>query len=463
MFTSGGGMYIWKIQEMHERYGPIVRINPHELHIKDIDFYDQIYASAPSRRDKYEYSVKSPDSNSATGFTVDHDLHRLRREALSPFFSKRNVARMEPLVKAKVQRLRERLEEHMKLKASVNLTVASLAFTMDILSEYAFHEDFGSLNQEDFNVRWRDTILSIMRALPAVRHFGWLLMVAKALPQTIRRLITPDMSQLIQWKEHITMRVKEVLAEEVAYSNENSKQRTIFEELRDNPSLPPEEKTLTRLGEECSILLIAGSETPAKALALIFFHLMVSPLKLQRLRDELRTITPPGSVEIPSQAKLEKLPYLSAIVHEGLRLHSGIVARSQRIASHPLQYREWTIPPGTPLSCISAFIHYDPNIFPEPRAFRPERWLITTSKGEHINQALKHHFVPFGRGTRNCLGYNLAYAMLYLSIAGVAGSYDMEPFQTSSEDVDLKRDWVIPQPRIGSQGVRAMVLRKVPC
>ena len=65
--------------------GPIVRINPYELHIKDVDFYDQIYASAPSHRDKYEYSVKSPDSNNATGFTVDHDLHRLRREALSPF------------------------------------------------------------------------------------------------------------------------------------------------------------------------------------------------------------------------------------------------------------------------------------------------------------------------------------------------------------------------------------------
>lgn len=243
------------------------------------------------------------------------------------------------------------------------------------------------------------------------------------------------------------MRIQEVLSEKVAYSNESAKQRTIFEELRNNPRLPPQEKTLARLGEECSILLIAGSETPAKAPAIIFFHLMTSPLKLQRLRDELRTIMP-DSVELPSQAKLEKLPYLSAIVHEGLRLHSGIVARSQRIATHPLQYREWTIPAGTPLSCISAFIHYDPNIFPEPRAFRPERWLINTSKGEHINQALKRHFVPFGRGTRNCLGYNLAYAMLYLSIAGVAGCYDMEPFQTSSEDVDLERDWVIPQPRI---------------
>lgn len=66
----------------------MVRINSYELHIKDPDFYDQVYAPAPSRRDKFEFFVKSPDSNNATGFTVDHDLHRLRRDALAPFFSK---------------------------------------------------------------------------------------------------------------------------------------------------------------------------------------------------------------------------------------------------------------------------------------------------------------------------------------------------------------------------------------
>ena len=179
----------------------MVRINPYELHIKDPDFYDQVYASAPSRRDKFEFFVKSPDSDNATGFTVNHDLHRLRRDALAPFFSKRNVANLDVRIKAKIERFCQRLDEHVDWKKPINLTVASLALTMDILTDYAFAEDFGLLRQEDFNVRWKDTILSIMQALPAIRHFKWFLRIVGALPESVARRIAPDMSQLIEWKE----------------------------------------------------------------------------------------------------------------------------------------------------------------------------------------------------------------------------------------------------------------------
>lgn len=260
--------------------------------------------------------------------------------------------------------------------------------------------------------------------------------------------------------QRIRGQVQEVLSYNGVYQKTDREKRTIIEELRDNRNLPPQEKSLTRLVDECSILLIAGSETPAKALALIYYHLMANPAKLMRLRTELKTVMP-DSHQIPSQSTLEKLPYLSAIIHEGLRLHSGIVARTQRLAPTSLQYKQWTIPAHTPLSCISAFIHYDPEIYPEPRAFKPERWLETSPDGERINQTLKRHFVPFGRGTRNCLGYNLGYAMLYFAIVTVTTRYDMELFQTGFEDVDLERDWTIPQPRVGSEGVRALVLRKL--
>ncbi len=186
---------------------------------------------------------------------------------------------------------------------------------------------------------------------------------------------------------------------------------------------------------------------------------MANPSAISRLFAELKAVMQDSS-QIPSQATLERLPYLSAVIHEGLRLHGGIVARTQRLAPEPLQYKQWTIPARTPMSCISTFIHYDPEIFPEPRTFKPERWLAVSPDGDRINQGLKRHFVPFGRGTRNCLGYNLGNAMLYFNIAAVVRRYDLELFETSFADVNLERDWTIPQPRIGSKGVRAMVLRK---
>ena len=256
--------------------------------------------------------------------------------------------------------------------------------------------------------------------------------------------------------QRIRRNVEEVVNHKGRFEKSHSESQTVFEELRDNPNLPPEEKTVQRLADEGSILLIAGSETPGKALAIVYYHLMANPLKMQRLRRELDTVMLGGS--LPSQAELEKLPYLSAVVHEGLRLHSGIVARSQRVAPDALQYKQWTIPARTPLSCVSAFVHYDPQIFPEPRAFQPERWLEDGPDGPRIKQSLKRHLVAFGRGTRNCLGYNLGMAIMYFGIASVADGFDMELYETTFEDVNLERDWTIPQPRIGSQGVRAVIL-----
>ena len=115
------------------------------------------------------------------------------------------------------------------------------------------------------------------------------------------------------------------------------------------------------LTDECSIILIAGSESPAKV-SLIMYHLMVSPGKLQRLRGKLKTAMPDNS-NIQPTAELEKLTYLAAVINERLRPHSGIVSRSKSMGREPLKFEEWTIPAGTPMSSSSYFTHYSESMF----------------------------------------------------------------------------------------------------
>lgn len=124
-----------------------------------------------------------------------------------------------------------------------------------------------------------------------------------------------------------------------------------------------------------------GSASPIKILASVMYHLMVNLSKLYCLRAELKTITSDGKT-LPSHAIFERLPYLSAIIHEGLRLHDGIVPRTEQIAPSPLQYKQWTIPASIPLSCQQYFIHFNPEVFPDPYAFEPERyWKETLEEG----------------------------------------------------------------------------------
>lgn len=67
---------------------------------------------------------------------------------------------------------------------------------MDVLREYSFAKNFDLLDQEDFNVKWKDTILSIMQALVVVRHFKWFARLVALLPEPAARAILPDVSQL---------------------------------------------------------------------------------------------------------------------------------------------------------------------------------------------------------------------------------------------------------------------------
>ena len=232
---------------------------------------------------------------------------------------------------------------------------------------------------------------------------------------------------------------------------------TIFQDLLGSNALPSDEKGLDRLTDEGAVLLGAGSETVAKTLGIISVHLMLQPQIVERLRAELTKLMPMPTMDA-SWLDLEKLPYLTAVIKEGLRLHHGLTARNPRVAPHEnLQYKEWVIPAGTPVSSIQALIHLNPDIFHDPRAFLPERWL---DHGEIRKGADKFMF-SFGRGSRACLGINLAYAELFIALAAIVRRFDFVPYRTDVRDVDLERDFTIPTPKLGSLGVRAMVSRKL--
>jgi cytochrome P450 len=114
------------------------------------------------------------------------------------------------------------------------------------------------------------------------------------------------------------------------------------------------------------------------------------------------------------------------------------------------------------MSSAAYFTHYNEEFFPSARRFMPERWLETKTYGKE-GESLKEYLISSGRGTRSCIGYNLGNAMLYLMVAAVTTKLDMEPFETDDRDVDLERDWSIPQARPDSKGVKAMVIRKLVC
>lgn len=113
----------------HFLVGPIIRITPDEIHINDVGFLDTIYAPSMLPRDKYYYQLRSLRVPGGIGTAVSHELHRKRREALAPFFSKRNVVSLEPVITEKVEQLCDLIEIHASKKMPFNISNLFFAFS----------------------------------------------------------------------------------------------------------------------------------------------------------------------------------------------------------------------------------------------------------------------------------------------------------------------------------------------
>lgn len=135
-------------------------------------------------------------------------------------------------------------------------------------------------------------------------------------------------------------------------------------------------------------LLLAGHETTSIALASAMSRLAQHPEVLAKLRAELAGAGADDDVQ--------RLPYLSAVVDETLRI-DPIVSDIARVPTSPFALDdELTVTPSQVLVVLMEGIHRDPALYPEPAAFRPERFLE--------RKFSPHEYAPFGGGVRRCLG-----------------------------------------------------------
>ena len=186
-----------------------MRINPYEVHIGDPDFYDEVYSGPLKKRDKWYWFYKLFGTSSGMFATVPHDLHRLRRGALNPYFSKQSVARLVPVILSRVDTLCQRLREAQSSGNPVNLSVAYSALTADIITKYSFGKSYGYLLKPDFASEFYAILLRSGFVGHVIKQFGWLSPLMDALPTWLVALMSPEMTPLIHLRNvcvHIASR-----------------------------------------------------------------------------------------------------------------------------------------------------------------------------------------------------------------------------------------------------------------
>ncbi|KAE8371809.1 cytochrome P450 [Aspergillus bertholletiae] len=458
------GQYFRRIEQLHKQYGPVVRINPYEIHVNDPDYLSEVYGDVTKKRDKYKWLGQSTSLSQSTGGTIHHDLHRKRRAAINPFLSKAKSAQLEPVIRTALARLLQRFENCRQTGTIMPLNLAMAAATCDIITQYCFGQSTDFLLQEDYSKAYFDAVDMQFNLSHWMLHFSWLGPLLYSAPVNMLSWLMPGLGSLFQMRQRWEQQVEQIMRQgDHSIRTENN---TIFHGILMS-DLAAEDKTLSRLAEEAQLLVIAGHHTAAHTISAITFQLLSNPDKLLKLKKELATSLS-STGDLPRYAEVEHLPYLTAVIKEGLRLHPTVSTRIQRVSAEgPLFYHDrhrnitYTIPAGTPVSVTQLLIHMNPDIFPSPREFQPERWLG--------NPHLDRYFVAFSKGSRTCAGINVAYQEMSLIIASLFQKFDIDSrtdgtrptlslYQTLRErDVDQVADLTVASVAADSKGVRLQV------
>jgi cytochrome P450 len=160
------------------------------------------------------------------------------------------------------------------------------------------------------------------------------------------------------------------------------------------------------LCDELVTMLMAGHETTGTSLAWIVERVLTHPPVEQRLRDELARVTGGAPVE---REHLGELEYLDAVIKEGLRARPITAFGASRRLAAPFTLGGYELPAGINVACCMATLHAEPEVYPEPEAFRPERFL-----DKRLDQ---YEWTPFGGGVRRCVGQGFALHEMKIVLA----------------------------------------------
>ncbi|HKR98185.1 MAG TPA: cytochrome P450 [Candidatus Dormibacteraeota bacterium] len=195
------------------------------------------------------------------------------------------------------------------------------------------------------------------------------------------------------------------------------------------------ELTDQELRDELMSLVLAGHETTANSLAWTFERLLRKPEPYDRLRELVRKDDPAAA------------GYVEATIHEGMRIRP-VIPMIVRMVKRRWQFGDYVVPAGTAVAVSIVALHHREDVYPDPFAFRPERF-VDRKPGTYT-------WIPFGGGIRRCLGATLAMAEQRVVLRAIAERTDLVAPSAAPEKPRQRNVTMIP-----ARGGRVVVERKL--
>ncbi|KAM9854475.1 thromboxane-A synthase [Aulostomus maculatus] len=390
------------------------------------------------------------------------------RSILTPSFSAAKMKEMVPLIQTATTALINNLSVYAESGEPFDIHKCFGCFTMDVIASVAFATQVDSQNNSDDPfVRHAQMFFSFSFFRPIMLVFIAFPFIMAPLAGLIPNRRRDQMNQFfIRSIQRIISQREEQPAEQrrrdflqLMLDARSSKECVSVEHLdavnhtgepnrrtqqpptstqddclhpRDTPTRRPQKKMMTEdeIVGQAFVFLLAGYETSSNTLAFTCYLLALHPECQRKVQEEVDDFY--CRHESPDYTNIQELKYLEMVMCEALRLYPPGF-RFAREVERDCVVNGQSLPKGATLEIPAGFLHYDPEHWPEPEKFLPERFTPEA-------RANRHPFVylPFGAGPRNCVGMRLAQLEIKMALVHLFRSFSVLACSETKVPLELK-------------------------
>jgi cytochrome P450 len=325
----------------------------------------------------------------------DEPQHMRHRRLMQPMFYKERLASYAEVMSERADKLTDSWTAGQKLDVNQVMTT----FAIETLAATLFSADIG-----------RSAVDAVREDLPVI------------LRNMILRALAPQFTDNWPiWKKFDTAaaRMRAVIDEVITATRASAPEGrsdllSLLLSARDDTG---EGLTDEQIRDELTTMLFAGSETVASTLSWALHHLAQRPDVEQQLLAEIDRVVGTGKVTFEH---VPQLPSITRVLDEAIRLH-GVVTLMRR-TTEPVSIAGYELPADTEVLMSLYALHRNPDLYPDPNRFDPDRWLP-----EQVAARPREHAVPFGAGNRKCIGDRYAWMEATIALATILPRWKLRP------------------------------------
>ncbi|XP_017541838.1 cytochrome P450 3A30-like [Pygocentrus nattereri] len=367
----------------------------------------------------------------AVSIVEDDDWRRIR-SVLSPSFTSGRLKEMFGIMKTHSRNLVENLEKTSKRGEAADVKEFFGPYSMDVVTSTAFSVDIDSLNNPN------DPFVTNIKKMLKFNLLNPLFLIVVLFPFIIPLLAKMNLSFVpAAVTDFFYASLQKIKSERVSKDHKN---RVDFLQLMiDSQKSEKEDGKESWQGlndheilSQSMIFIFAGYETSSSTLSFFFHNIATNPETMKKLQEEINQ-TFPNKAPVQYDAVMN-MEYLDAALNESLRLYP-VGARLERVCKKTVEINGLTIPKKTVVAVPVYPLHRDPEYWPDPETFNPERF--TKENKESIDPYM---YMPFGAGPRNCIGMRFALVSMKLAIVEILQRFDVNICDETKIPLELGND-----------------------